>query len=85
MGNLTQRNKVIVQMFNEQIANLGLEGKLAVEAITNTFTRRPLYFSYADGIPRFKVHLWDLNKLPDDELKREIANRIQQARNYYHI
>jgi len=85
MGALSERNAEIIQLFNEKIADAGLEGKLAVEAVANTFTYRPRYFSYADGIPRFKVHLWDLNKLPEDELENEVSSRIEQARKYYKI
>lgn len=85
MGALSDKNKKIIEMFNKKIADVGLKGKLAMEPVANTFTYRPRYFKYADGIPRFKVHLWDLNKLPDEKLENEITNRINQARKHFNV
>lgn len=85
MGKITERNVQIVSMIENEIANVGLTGKLAVEPVANTFTRRPRYFSYADGMPRFKVHMWDVNKLSDEELKEEIKNRVEQAKAHFKL
>ncbi len=85
MGKLTDQNKIVIKMINKELNKEGLTGKLAVEPVANTFTRRPRYFRYSDGIARFKVHLWDLNKLPENELKIEIEKRVAAAKKHFDL
>lgn len=80
----TEINNQIITIFNQKLNNLGLADKLYIYPITNTFTKRPHYWQ-KDGKCFFKVHMWDLNKLIDDELEKEIDNRIILARKHFNI
>lgn len=77
-------NKKIVTKIRAEIASRGLAGKLDVYPVENTFTRRPRYWNDGD-VNVFKVHMWDLNKLDNDELNDEIAERVKQAKKYFSL
>lgn len=80
---LTERNRFIEAKVDEYIFSLGLSGKLAMESIPNTFKRRPRFYVDSEGICRFSVFLWQLNKLEDDELTDEIQRRVDTARQHF--
>lgn len=81
----TEKNKVIVDMFNDKLHRLGLEEELFIEPIPNTFKQRPRYGVYKDGTKRFAVQMWQLNELKGTFLEREIEKRINGARAYFCI
>lgn len=82
--NKKERNKQIVDMTRKKLMKEGIEDKLDIFPVENTFTRRPLYWN--DGEKNiFKVHMWDVNTLTDQECEKEIDNRIAAARRYFGI
>lgn len=84
MAKLKERNKEIERLVNAEISRRGLSGKLEVEPIDNTFTRRPRFFiGKSDGIPRFKILMWSVNKLDDESLEREVKRRVSEAQQHF--
>lgn len=80
----TEINQKIVAEARKKIADLGLEGKLDIYPVANTFTRRQRYWK--DGTMNlFKVHMWDLNELSEKEISDELDARIAAARIYFRI
>lgn len=52
--------------------------------LENTCTRRPRYWN--DGKKNiFKVHMWDVNALSEQECENEIDRRIEAARRHFGI
>ena len=80
---LTQKNKIVEKMFNEQIENEGLAGVLIMDPIENGFKQRPSYYKDKQGRMVFSVFMWQLNKLSDQELPTEIDNRIKAAKRHF--
>lgn len=78
----TEINNRIVAEARIKIAEAGLEQRLDIYPVTNTFTRRPRYWN--DGnISYFKVHMWDLNKLSVEDISKELDSRISAARAHF--
>lgn len=82
---LIERNKIVEKRTKHYISYLGLKEQLAMDPISNSFKRRPRYYVDGDGVCRFSVFLWQLNKLDDDELATEIAARVTAARQHFGI
>ena len=80
----TERNKEIVAMTRKKLADAGIAEKLDIFPVENTFTRRPRYWN--DGEKNlFKVHMWDVNAVSEQECEVEIDNRIKEARRHFKI
>ena len=78
----TEVNNRIVAEARIKIAEAGLEQGLDIYPVTNTFTRRPRYWN--DGnISYFKVQMWDLNKLSEEDISKELDLRISAARAHF--
>lgn len=80
----TEKNSIISSRFAEKIESMGLSGKLSMFPITTPFTRRPTYWEKGDKCI-FAVFMWQLNKLSEKELEKEIINRISNARLHFNI
>lgn len=79
----TEKNELIVEMFNKKLEQLGLQDDLFIEPIPNMFKKRPRYGVYKDGTKRFAVQMWELNELDEIALEHEIESRINDAREYF--
>lgn len=82
---LTEKNKIIMEMFQQRIDSLRLRGKLAMDPIENGFKRRNHFTKDNQGTGIFTVFLWQLNKLADYKLTIEIDNRIEEARMHFNL
>ena len=60
---LRERNQIVIERFQERISSLGLEGRLEIYPIENTFTRRSHFMRGDNGTCFFTAFLWQLNKL----------------------
>ena len=78
------RNKQIVALIRSKLNDAGISDRLDVFPIENPCTRRPRYWN--DGKKNiFKVHMWDVNSLSEQECENEIDRRIEAARRYFGI
>lgn len=78
----TERNKQIIAFARKKLDDEDLLNKLDIFPIENVCTRRPRYWN--DGEKNyFKVHMWDINSLSEQECEKEIDKRIKEAR--YHF
>lgn len=83
---LTERNKEIIIEFNILIKKRGLENKLEMVPIENTFKRRPHFYSSSNGeYHYFTVFLWQINKLAPLEATAEIKKRIDEAIQHFQL
>lgn len=79
-----ERNKQIVAFIRSKLNDAGISDRLDVFPLENTCTRRPLYWN--DGEKNiFKVHMWDVNSLSEQECENEIDSRIEAARRHFGI
>lgn len=79
-----ERNKQIVDMVRQKLSDAGIIDRLDIFPVENTFLRRPLYWN--DGEKNlFKVHMWDINSLSDEDCEAEIDKRISEARHHFGI
>ena len=79
-----ERNEQIVALARKKLSDAGILDKLDIFPVENVCTRRPHYWN--DGEKRlFKVHMWDVNSLSEQECEDEIDNRIKHARYYFGI
>lgn len=79
------RNKEIVDEFNQVISDRGLAGKLKVDPISNTFKRRQHFTTKADGTSVFTAFMWQMNDLQPDECSAEIKRHIDSAVKHFGI
>jgi hypothetical protein len=80
--NMKERNKYICNQIRKIIDEEGLTGKLDVFPVENTFTRRPLYWN--DGETNlFKVLMWTVNKLSDEDLDAILHCHVANARAHF--
>ncbi len=78
------RNKQIVALIRSKLNDAGISDRLDVFPLDNTCLRRTLYWN--DGEKNiFKVHMWDVNSLSEQECENEIDRRIEAARRYFGI
>ena len=78
----TEINAAIVAEARAKIKDLGLQGKLDIFPVENSFTRRPRYWM-KEGTALFKVLMWTINDLDADELSVELDERISEAREHF--
>lgn len=81
----TERNKEIVDEFNQVISERGLAGKLEVDPICNTFKRRQHFMTKVDGTGVFTAFMWQLNDLQPGECSAEINRRADCAIRYFKL
>ena len=80
----TERNQQIIALIRSKLNDAGISDRLDVFPIENTCTRRPRYWN--DGKKNiFKVHMWDVNSLSEQECENEIDSRIEAARRHFGI
>lgn len=79
-----EQNEQIVKRIREKLEKAGIQNTLDVFPIENTFIRRPRYWNNGEK-NMFKVHMWDLNNLTEQECEREISRRISEAREHFGI
>ncbi len=79
----TEKNKEIVKMVDKRIKELGYKGKLEFDPIPNTFKRRNHFTTKADGTGVFTAFLWQMNTLSDEELAKNIDDRIGEAARHF--
>lgn len=77
-------NKAIILEICKRISKLGLDGKIDVFPVQNTFTHRPRYWEEG-GVGMFKVLMWSINSLEGKELSDEIDKRIREARAHFGV
>lgn len=83
---LRDTNREITAFIEQEIADRGLTGKLGFQPIETPYTRRPAFFiERRTGTPHFSAFLWQLNKLPKEEWKKEACRRIDNACEYFHL
>ena len=76
-----ERNKQITAMTRKKLTDAGIADKLDIFPVENTCTRRPRYWN--DGEKNlFKVLMWDVNTMSEQECEEEIDNRIEAARKH---
>ena len=79
-----ERNEQIVALTRKKLGDAGILDKLDIFPVENVCTRRPRYWN--DGEKNiFKVHMWDVNSLSEQECENEIDRRIEAARRYFGI
>lgn len=79
-----EKNKQITAMTRRKLTDAGIVDKLDIFPVENTFTKRPLYWN--DGEKNlFKVLMWDVNTMSEQECETEIDNRIKAARKHFGI
>lgn len=80
----TERNQQIIALIRSKLNDAGISDILDVFPIENTCTMRPRYWN--DGEKNiFKVHMWDVNSLSEQECEKEIDSRIEAARRHFGI
>ncbi len=77
-------NKAIILETQKRLSKLGLEGKIDIFPVQNTFTCRPRYWKEGE-VGLFKVLMWTVNSLEGQELSDEIDKRINDARKYFEV
>ena len=80
--NMRTRNQQIINRIHPIIAEDGLEGKLDVYPVENVCTRRPRYWNDGDT-NLFKLLMWTVNKLPEDELESTLHLYIDNAKEHF--
>jgi hypothetical protein len=75
-------NKQIVALTRKKLGDAGILDKLDIFPIENVCTRRPRYWKDGDK-NLFKVHMWDINFISEQECENEIDKRIKEARQYF--
>ena len=83
--NKTERNKIIVAEARRKIASAGLSNVLDIFPVTTPFTKRPRYWTDSNGVHLFKVHLWDINELSDEDCSAELDVRIRNACAHFNL
>lgn len=79
-------NKLIILKIQEKLNSLGIKDKLDVFPVESTFSHRQRYWiDCKTGKGLFKVHMWNLNSLEDEDLEQEINSRIAAARAYFKL
>lgn len=79
-----ERNKQIIAMTRKKLVDAGISDKMDIFAVENVCTRRPRYWN--DGEKNlFKVHMWDVNSMSEQECETEIDNRIKAARSHFGV
>lgn len=79
-----ERNKQIIEMTRKKLGKVGVLDKLDIFPVENVYTRRPRYWN--DGKTNlFKVHMWDVNSMSDEDCEEEMDNRIKAARRHFGI
>jgi hypothetical protein len=79
-----ERNKKIISMTRKKLGAAGILDKMDIFPVENICTRRPRYWN--DGEKNlFKVHMWDINAMSEQECEKEIDNRIMEARKHFGI
>ena len=79
-----ERNEQIVALTIKKLNDAGILDRLDVFPVENVCVRRPRYWN--DGEKNiFKVHMWDVNSLSEQECENEIDNRIKNARCHFGI
>lgn len=79
-----ERNKQITAMTRKKLTDAGIADKLDIFPVENTCTRRPRYWN--DGEKNlFKVLMWDVNTMSEQECEEEIDNRIEAARKHFGV
>lgn len=82
MMNMRERNKYICNQIRKIIDEEGLTGKLDVFPVENTCTYRPLYWNNGE-VNLFKVLMWTVNKLPDDDLDAILHCHVNNAKAHF--
>jgi len=82
---LLKKNVEIIEEFRRRIARLGLDSILDIEPIENSSKTRQKYAKYKDGIMRFRVIMWQVNKLEGQELSDAIDEHIAKAIEYFQL
>jgi len=82
---LLKKNAEIIAEVRRRIAELGLGSRLALEPIENTFKCRRQYAKSKDGIFKFSVLMWQINKLDDQELSDAINDHIAKAIKHFDL
>lgn len=77
-----EKNKKIIVEVRNRLAKAGISDRLEVFPVENTFTKRPRYWNNGET-NLFKIHMWDLNSLDDEDCSAEIDQRISAARKYF--
>lgn len=73
-------NSRIVDRTRQKLRDLGIFDKLDIFPVENISTRRSRNFTNQDGKYCFKVLMWTVNSLSDEECDKEIDARIKEAR-----
>ena len=82
---MLKKNIEIIEEFRRRISRLGLESVLDIESIENTFKTRQRYANCKDGIMRFAVLMWHINKLDGQELSDAIDEHITGAMEHFKL
>ncbi len=69
-------------MTKKKLTDADIADKLNIFSVENICTRRPRYWN--DGEKNlFKVLIWDVNTMSEQEYEEELDNRIDAARNHF--
>ena len=79
-----EQNQKIVKRIREKLEKAGILDKLDVFPVENTCIGRPRYWNNGQK-NLFKIHMWDLNALSENECEFEIDKRILEAREHFGI
>lgn len=79
-----ERNKQIIAMTRKKLRDAGIFDEMDIFPVENVYIRRPRYWNDREK-NLFKVHMWDINAMSEQECEEEIDNRINAARKHFRV
>lgn len=82
---MAEKNQKVEMQVKNRIKQLGYEGRLEMDPISNSFKRRNHFTQKSDGTGVFTAFMWQMNKLSDSKLAADIDSRIYEAAKHFQL